>query len=155
MFPILSDTSEYSDGNTYVQIASASNPAVVIKKDNRESLNITYQTSFVGRDGVYVMPNLAERFNANSAKIASLYVLDHPITPLTTTVNLSARPADALSFGYGLGGKRKCDISASASRSGKAFVVALDNGDVLLGANLDVISGQTITLHFDFVNPKI
>ena len=151
LFPLVNDLQEQTDSSKLITVADCTDAPVVIKKDNRETLNVTYQVSFVGRDGVYVMPNLAEAMNAAEPKTAKLYVLDHRVTPLTTNVDVGENSGNSLDFDFDNG---KAYASSIAPTSGESVVIATEDGQVYVAANKDVEAGDYVQFNFDFVKPK-
>ena len=130
---------------------STNNNDIVIKKDNREQINFSYQMHFVTNNNIIIGSQLAQgnTFVSSEQNYARLYILPNRINKFTSKIDLSGA-----TFVTNASGKVHYnsithtidwdDITATAS--GKSWAWVDKDGKLLFGKNIAIENGDTIEM---------
>ena len=141
-------------------ILSTGNDNLVIKKDNREQINFSYQLHFVTNNGIIIGSELAQGNYLVTNKVenpssASLYILPNRINKFATKVDLTGatlvrnynQDNTHITFNSQVQANIRQVIFSDeiANGNGKSWVLVDNtNGNLLFGKNIAIENGETI-----------
>ena len=135
---------------------SSGNDRLVIKKDSREQINLSYQLYFVTNDKIVIGSQLAQGNRlvtdiTTNATSASLYILPTRINKFATKIDLTnatlIRNYDQDNTHITANNTQVIFANETATASGKSWVL-VDNasGNLLFGKNIAIENGEAIKM---------
>lgn len=137
-------------------LISTDNNPLVIKKDNREQINFSYQLHFVTNDGIIIGTQLAQGNILCSTvgnNYAKLYILPNRINKFADKIDLSnatlvhSYQGDSVNITYDSTNEEIVFEDETANANGKSWVlVDAQNERLLFGKNIAIANGDTIEM---------
>ena len=140
---------------TYDYTFTTGNDDIVVKKDSREQLNISYQLYFTSNNGIIIGTQLAQgnpNVSTNNQTHAKLYVLPNRINKFASDIDLSGATLikdyeNAKNPDVNIDGSSIIFGEKTATASGKSWaMIDSASGKLLFGKNIEIKNGEVIEM---------
>lgn len=135
---------------------------IVLKKDNREQINFSYQLHFVTNDNIIIGSQLAQGSyligteNGYFGEKATLYILPNRINKFAKQIDLTGASQvyeyeyeefkESSAVNYNAATNQVVFTDMTANANGKSWVIVDSENKLLIGKNIEIKSGDTIEM---------